>query len=88
MVLISRRMTCSFFNVTTFPNGLLLGTSSYFVGGGVIDSWENMYLYHGDLVGKVTNRERRHMGKKSPGHPGGGSPRRSWAYSLSWVSWL
>ena len=50
MALISGRMTCSFFYVTAFPNGLLLGMPSYFAGGGVIDSWENLYLYHGELV--------------------------------------
>ena len=51
MALISRRMTYSSFYVTAFPNGLLLGVPSYSVGGGVTDSWENIYLYHGELVG-------------------------------------
>ena len=51
MALISEGMTCSSFYVTTFPNGLLLGTPSYSVGGGVTDSWENIYLYHGEPVG-------------------------------------
>ena len=87
MVLISGRMTCSSFYVTAFPNELLLGTPSYSVGGGVIDSWENIYLYHGSRLavsfGKVANRERRHHGKELPRHPGKGSPERSWAYSLS-----
>ena len=47
VALISGRMTCSSFYVTAFPNGLLLGTPSYSVGGGVTDYWENIYLYHG-----------------------------------------
>ena len=51
MALISGRMTCSSFYVTAFPNGLLLGTPSYSIGGEVTDSWENKYLYHGELVG-------------------------------------
>ena len=33
-----------FFYVTAFPNGLLLGTSSYSVGNGVIDFWKNIFL--------------------------------------------
>ena len=37
----------SSFYVTIFPNGPLLGMPSYSVGGGVTDSWENIYLYHG-----------------------------------------
>ena len=51
MALISGRMACSSFYVTAFPNGLLLGTPSYSVRGRVIDSWENIYLYHGEPVG-------------------------------------
>ena len=51
MALISGRMTCSSFYVTAFPNGLLLGTPSYSVGGGVTDSLENIYLYHVEPVG-------------------------------------
>ena len=51
MALISGRMTCSSFYVTTFLNGLLLGTPSYSAGGGVTDSWENIYLYHREPVG-------------------------------------
>ena len=39
------------FYVTAFPNGPLLGVASYSVGGGVTDSWENIYLYHGEPVG-------------------------------------
>ena len=50
MALISGRMTCSSFYVTVFPNRLLLGMPSYSVGGGVTDSWENIYLYHGESV--------------------------------------
>ena len=51
MDLISGMMTCSSFYVTAFPNGLLLETPSYFAEGGVTDSWENIYLYHGESVG-------------------------------------
>ena len=51
MALISGRMTYSSFYVTAFSNGLLLGTPSYSAGGGVADSWENIYLYHGESVG-------------------------------------
>ena len=51
MALILGRMTYSSFYVTAFPNGLLLGTPSYSVGGEVTDSWENIYLYHGEPVG-------------------------------------
>ena len=51
MALISGRMTCSSFYVTSFPNRLPLGAPSYSVGGGVADSWENIYLYHGESVG-------------------------------------
>ena len=71
MALISRRMTCSSFYVTAFPNGLLLGTTSYFAGGGVTDSWENIYLYHGEpvgsFVGRVADRERKHPSERHPG---------------------
>ena len=38
MALISGMMTCSFFNVTAFSIGPLLGVPSYSVGGGVIGS--------------------------------------------------
>ena len=51
MALISRRMTYSSSYVTAFPNGPLLGVPSYSVGGRVTDSWENIYLYHGEPVG-------------------------------------
>ena len=51
MALISGRMTYSSFYVTTFPNGPLLGVPSYFIGGGVTDSRENIYLYYGQSVG-------------------------------------
>ena len=47
----SGRMTFSSFYVTTFSNGPLLEVPSYSVGGGVTDSWENIYLYHGQLIG-------------------------------------
>ena len=43
--------TYSSFYVTTFPNGPLLGVPSYSIEGGVTDSCENIYLYHGIPVG-------------------------------------
>ena len=54
MVLISGMMTYSSFYVTVFPNRPLLGVPSYSVGGGVIDSWENIYLYHEEPVDSFT----------------------------------
>ena len=51
MALISGRMTCSSFYVTDFLIEPLLGVPSYFVGGGVIGSWKNIYLYHEEPVG-------------------------------------
>ena len=51
MALISGRMTCSSFYVTAFLIGPLLGVPSYFVGGGVIGSWKNIYLYHEKPIG-------------------------------------
>ena len=51
MALISGRMTCSSFYVTAFLIGPLLGVSSYSVGGGVIGSWKNIYLYHEKPIG-------------------------------------
>ena len=51
MALISGRMTCSSFYVTAFPIGPLLGVPSYFVGGRVIGSWKNIYLYHENPIG-------------------------------------
>ena len=72
MALILGRMTCSSFYVTTFPNRLLLGTPSYFAGGEVTNSWENIYLYHGEpvgsFVGRVVDRERKHPGEEASGH--------------------
>ena len=44
------RMTCSSFYGTAFSNGPLLGVPSYSVGGGVIESWEIIYLYHEEPV--------------------------------------
>ena len=41
----------SSFYVTAFPIGLLLRVPSYSVGGGGTGSWENLYLYHEELVG-------------------------------------
>ena len=54
VALILGRMTYSSFYVTTFPNGPLLGVPSYSVGDEVTDSWENIYLYHGESVGSFT----------------------------------
>ena len=51
MALISGRMTYYSFYVTAFSNKPLFGVSSYSVGDGVTDSWENIYLYHGEPVG-------------------------------------
>ena len=51
MALISGRMTYYSFYIVAFPNGPLLGVPSYSVGGGATDSWENIYLYHGESVG-------------------------------------
>ena len=51
MALIYKRMTCSSFYVNAFPIGPLLGVPSYSVGGGVIGSWKNIYLYHEKPVG-------------------------------------
>ena len=51
MALISGRMTCSSFCVTAFPIGPLLRVPSYSVGGEVIGSWKNIYLYHENPVG-------------------------------------
>ena len=51
MTLISEWMTCSSFYVTAFLIGPLLSVVSYFVGGGVTGSWENLYLYHEEVVG-------------------------------------
>ena len=51
MALILGRMTYSSFYVTDFPNGLLLRVPSYSVGGEMTNSWENIYLYHGEPVG-------------------------------------
>ena len=51
MALISGRITCYSFYVTAFPIGPLFGVPSYSVGGGVIGSWKNIYLYHENPVG-------------------------------------
>ena len=58
MVLISGRMTYSSFYVTAFQNGPLWGVPSYSVGGGVTDSWENIYLYRGKLIGSFDWQSR------------------------------
>ena len=50
MALISGRMAYSSFYVTALPNGPLLGVPSYSVGGGVTDSWENIYLYYREPI--------------------------------------
>ena len=51
MNFISGMMTCSSFYVTVFPIWPLLGVPSYSVGGGVLGSWKNIYLYHEKPVG-------------------------------------
>ena len=54
MTLISERVTCSSFYVTAFPIGSLLRVPSYSVGGGGgggTGSYENLYLYHEEMVG-------------------------------------
>ena len=51
MALILGMMTYFSFYVTAFSNGPLLGVPSYSVGGGMTNSWENIYLYHGEPVG-------------------------------------
>ena len=66
MALISGRMTCSSFYVNAFPNGPLLGVPSYSVGGGVTDSWKNIYLYHEELVDNFVWGSRR-SGKEASG---------------------
>ena len=58
MVLVSGMMTYSSFYVTTFPNGPLWGVPSYSVGGGVIDSWEIIYLYRGEPIGSFVWQSR------------------------------
>ena len=51
MAFISRKMTRSSFYVTTFPIELLLGVLSYSIGGEGVGSWENLHLYHEELIG-------------------------------------
>ena len=51
MALISGMMTYSSFYVTVFLIRPLLGVPSYSIGGGVIGSWKNIYLYHEKPVG-------------------------------------
>ena len=73
MALISGRMTYSSFYVTTFPNRPLLGVSSYFVGGGVTDSYENMNNRLAVSLGRVVDRDRKLLGEGAPRerrHPG------------------
>ena len=50
MIFISGIMTCSSFYVTGFTIWPLLGVLSYSVGGETIGSWENLHLYHEELV--------------------------------------
>ena len=62
-----------FFYVTTFSNWPLLGVPSYSVGGGVTDSWENMNSQLAVSLGKVADRDRKHLGEGAPRerrHPG------------------
>ena len=51
MALISERVTCSSFYVTAFLIRSLLRVPSYSVGGGGTGSYENLYLYHEEIVG-------------------------------------
>ena len=51
MALISEMVTCSSFNVTAFLIGPLLRVPPYSVGGGGTGSYENLYLYHKEMVG-------------------------------------
>ena len=32
------------------------------------DSWENIYLYHGEPVGSFADRERKHLSEEAFGH--------------------
>ena len=69
MTLISRIMIYSSFDVTAFSNGLLLGVSSYSLGGGVIDFWKNIYLCHGEPIDNFASLiEKGSIWVK--GHPG------------------
>ena len=68
MALISGRMTYSFFYVTAFLIGPLLGMLSYSIGGEEAGSWENLLLYHEEPVGS-----------REPGHPGVPGPASFWA---------
>ena len=69
MALIPGKMTYYAFYVTTFPIGSLLGMHSYSLRGEKTGSWEVLYLYMTSrlaaLFGGVTNRERKHQGKKA-----------------------
>ena len=51
MTLILEMVTCSSFYVTAFLIGPLLRVTSYSVGGGGTGSYENLYLYHEEMVG-------------------------------------
>ena len=52
MALISERVTCSSFYVTAFLIRPLLRVPPYSVGGGGgTGSYENLYLYHEEIVG-------------------------------------
>ena len=83
MIFISGRMTCSSFYVTAFPNGLLLETPSYLVGGGVtILGRTYTYIMESRLA---VSFDKVVIGKgdiRVKSHPGGGSSGHSWAYSL------
>ena len=50
MTLISEMVTCSSFYVTVFLIGPLLRVPSYSVGGGGTGLYENLYLYHKEMV--------------------------------------
>ena len=66
MALISGMMTCSSFYVTVFPIGPPLGVLSYSVEGRGIGSWENLHIYHEELVDSFVWWSCR-LGNEAPG---------------------
>ena len=46
----SGMMTRSSFYITALPIGPHLGVFSYSIGGEGVGSWENLHLYHEELV--------------------------------------
>ena len=65
MAFILGRMTYSSFCVTAFPVGSLLGMLSYSIRGEEVGSWENLHLYHEELVGSSVWWSDR-SGKEEP----------------------